>query len=172
MSEFVVVDTSVAVKWLLEEDDSDKAIALLQHWHDEGILPYAPYLMLFEVANVLHRRVAQSELEVEAAANLMQGLLSVGVEFYHPTGLHTRALELASRLGQGAVYDSHYLALAQILGLRVLDGRPEVLPGRERGGAERSLDRGVCRARIGWRVATSAPLFLPRRTRSYAKGQG
>ncbi len=115
MSGFVVVDASVAVKWALEEDDSDEATALVRFWNDEDIQPAAPYLMSFEVANVLHRRVAQGELEVEAAAELMQELLSVGVEFYHPPGLYTRALELASLIGQGAVYDARYLALAEIL---------------------------------------------------------
>ena len=29
---FVVVDASLAVKWLVEEDDSDKAHAVLQSW--------------------------------------------------------------------------------------------------------------------------------------------
>ena len=32
MSEFVVVDASLALKWLLEEDDSDQAQALLESW--------------------------------------------------------------------------------------------------------------------------------------------
>ena len=30
-------------------------------------------------------------------------------------GIHTRAIELAGDLGQGAAYDSHYLALAEFL---------------------------------------------------------
>ena len=32
----VVVDASLAVKWLVEEDDSDKAHAILQSWVDRG----------------------------------------------------------------------------------------------------------------------------------------
>ncbi|MCY4654885.1 MAG: type II toxin-antitoxin system VapC family toxin [Dehalococcoidia bacterium] len=115
VSEFIVVDASVAIKWLVEEDDSDQATALARFWDDEGTQLAAPYLMPFEVANALHRRVTRSELEVDGAAVLMQDLMSMGIEFYEPSGLHTRALELASLLGQGAVYDAHYLALAEIL---------------------------------------------------------
>ena len=116
MSGFVVVDTSLVVKWLIEEDDSDTANALLQYWENEGMTRVAPYLMLFEVANVLHRRVEVGELSVGQSARMMERLLGSRLELLHPTGLHTRALELASMLGQGAVYDSHYLALAEILG--------------------------------------------------------
>ena len=97
MSAFVVVDASVAFKWLVEEEDSDNATDLARFWDDEGFQPAAPYLMLFEVANVLHRRAMRGDLEVEAAVSLMQDLLSVGVEFYHPAGLHARVLESGNR---------------------------------------------------------------------------
>lgn len=116
MSEFVVVDASLAVKWLIEEDDSDKAHAILRSWNNQNIVRAAPYIMLFEVANVLHRRVVSGALSAGQSTFLMEQLLDAQLELHHPTGLHTRALELASLPGQGAVYDAHYLALAEILG--------------------------------------------------------
>ena len=116
MSEFVVVDASVAFKWLVEEENSDKATALTRLWDDEGTQLAAPSLMPFEVANTLHRRVVRGELTVEVAADLMQDLMSLGVALHEPPNLHRRALEMASRLQQGAVYDAHYLALAESLG--------------------------------------------------------
>ena len=57
MNGSVVVDASLAVKWLVEEDDSDKAHAALQSWVSQDITRIAPHLMPFEVANALHRRV-------------------------------------------------------------------------------------------------------------------
>ena len=60
----VVVDASLAVKWLVEEVDSDKAHAALQSWATQDITRIAPYLMPFEVANALHRRVLRGELTV------------------------------------------------------------------------------------------------------------
>ena len=116
MSEFVVVDASVAFKWLVEEENSDKATALTRLWDDEGTQLAAPHLMPFEVANALHRRVMRGDLAVEVATELMQDLLSLGVALHEMPNLHRRALELASRLKQGAVYDAHYLALAESLG--------------------------------------------------------
>ena len=115
MSEFVVVDASVAFKWLVEEENPDKATALTRLWDDEGTQLAAPSLMPFEVANALHRRVVRGDLEVEVAADLMQDLMSLGVALHGTPNLRRRALELANQLKQGAVYDAHYLALAESL---------------------------------------------------------
>ena len=116
MSEFVVVDASVAFKWLVEEENSDKATALARLCDDEGTRLATPPLMPFEVTNALHRRVARGELTVEVAAGLMQDLMSLGITIHTTPNLHSRALELARRLKQGAAYDAHYLALAESLG--------------------------------------------------------
>ena len=119
MSEFVVVDASLAFKWLVEEENSDRATALARLWDNEGSQLAAPPLMPFEVANALHRRVLRGELTVGVAADLMQDLMSLGVAFHATPNLHSRALELASQLKQGAAYDAHYLALAESLGCEV-----------------------------------------------------
>ena len=112
----VVVDASVAVKWLVEEIDSDKAHAALQDWDARGITRVAPYLLPFEVANALHRRVLRGELSVGDSTRLITKLLESSLELHQPPHLFGRALELASRLNQSAAYDAHYLALAETLG--------------------------------------------------------
>ena len=116
MSEFVVVDASLTVKWLVEEEDSDKAHAVLQSWVAQDVTRVAPNLMPFEVANALHRRVLRGELSVEDNARMIAQLLGSRLELHQTAGLHARALELASELQQGAVYDAHYLALAEEVG--------------------------------------------------------
>ena len=71
--------------------------------------------MPVEVANALHRRVVRAEMSVHDGVRLIEGLLSSGLELYETPHLHGRALELANRLNQGAVYDALYLALAENL---------------------------------------------------------
>lgn len=115
MSGRVVVDASLVVKWLVREPDSGAARSLARTWARDGITPAAPYLMPVEVSNALHRRVVRGELTVAAAARLLETLLASGIELLEPLRLHSRALELAGRLGQAAAYDSHYLALAETL---------------------------------------------------------
>ena len=115
MNSFVVVDASLAFKWLVEEEHSDRAHAILQSWESRDARMTAPHLMAVEVTNALHRRVVRGELTVEAATDLIVSLLSSRLELHETPNLHGRALELASQLRQGAVYDSHYLALAETL---------------------------------------------------------
>ena len=116
MNGLVVVDASVAVKWLIEEEDSDRAISLARVWANDGVQPVAPYLMPYEVSNALHRRVTAGEMAVDEAASLMDQLSSMDVELHHPRNLQGRALRLASQLGQRMAYDAHYLALADAVG--------------------------------------------------------
>ena len=110
-----VVDASLAVKWLVEEEDSEKAHALSSAWADSGIKVAAPHLMLAEVANALHRKVVGGEIELESATGILEDLGAHEIEFHNPPNIHAGALRLADRLDQGAVYDSIYLALAERL---------------------------------------------------------
>lgn len=113
---YVVVDASLAFKWLVEERDSAIAHAILRSWLSEDTVPAAPRLMPFEITNALHRRVMQGEFSVEEAAQLTESLLSPPLELHETPNLHRRALELAGQLRQGTAYDAHYLALAEALG--------------------------------------------------------
>ena len=115
MNGSVVVDASLAVKWLVEEDDSDKAHAALESWVAQDITRIAPHLMPFEVANALHRRVLRGELSIGDSTRMITRLLESRLELHQPPNLHVRALQLASQLRQGAAYDAHYLALAETL---------------------------------------------------------
>ena len=71
MSGFVVVDASLAFKWLVREEHTDKALAILREWHDEEVTPTAPHLLPFEISNALHKRVTRGELSVEGAVDLI-----------------------------------------------------------------------------------------------------
>ena len=58
MSDHVVVDASVAVKWLVAEVYSEEALTLVTSWVGAGVTPVAPYLMPAEVSNALHKRLS------------------------------------------------------------------------------------------------------------------
>lgn len=125
MNQFVVVDASLAVKWLVNETHTDQAFVLARRWVGSDTQPVAPYLMPVEVANALNKRISRRELSLESAVRLMGSLLVSGIQFREPVDLNVRALELAVQLEQSAVYDAHYLALAVTLdcGLWTADER-------------------------------------------------
>ena len=71
MSSVVVVDASLAVKWLVREIHSDKAYVLARAWVREEVFPMAPYLMPVEVANALYKRVIRKEISLQEATALL-----------------------------------------------------------------------------------------------------
>ncbi len=111
----VVVDASLAIKWLIEEADSPVAHRLSVGWEREGIAIVGPHLLPTEVANAIHRRVRRRDISVEEAIELEEHFLAIDIEFQWFPELHLRAIRIATLLAQGAAYDSHYLALAELL---------------------------------------------------------
>ena len=115
MTECVVVDASIAVKWLLPEPDSSKADDLLIMWEQSGARVASPHLLPVEVANAVYQRVRRDQISYQTAIRLLLGFLDTRIELFESATLHTRALEIAARLQQRAVYDAHYLALADLM---------------------------------------------------------
>jgi predicted nucleic acid-binding protein len=125
MSSLVCVDASLALKLVLGEDDSPRALALWRRWIDEGVTVVAPPLLAYEVTSVLRSKVYRGLLAAEAGDEAFREIHAQGIRYLAPEGLHARAWELAGRLDRPAAYDAHYLALAEILGCEfwTADGR-------------------------------------------------
>ncbi|MFM9420466.1 MULTISPECIES: type II toxin-antitoxin system VapC family toxin [Thermus] len=75
----------------------------------------APTLLPYEVANALHRYVLGGVLSGPQAEAFLRGALGLNIRLMGDKGLHLRALALSQALGLKAVYDAHYLALAEKL---------------------------------------------------------
>ncbi len=114
MKDTVVVDTSIAIKWVLYESDSPTAQALLAEWIDKGMEILAPALLAYEITNSLYQKVRRGEITLESARIAITKTLTTGLEFdfFQDETLSLRAIELAHRYSLPATYDSHYLALA------------------------------------------------------------
>lgn len=115
MSNYVVVDASLVVKWLLEEEDSQEARRLSERWSSTGIQPAAPRLLMYEFADILHLKVRTGQSTIDEARKAFAELIALEIKLIDMESIHARAIRLATQLSQGAVYDSHYLALAEHL---------------------------------------------------------
>jgi len=115
MSLIVCIDANLALKLVLDESDSDFARLLWEDWAKQQATLVAPVLWGYEVLSVIrnctHRGKHPSELEAQTVAALHQ----LPVQLLQPTGLFQRAWELAREFDRPAAYDSHYLALAEIV---------------------------------------------------------
>src|SRR5579885_2925801 len=111
----IVVDASVAAKWVLTEQHSDKAEALHDACARAGEPIVAPPLPI-EITNILRQRMRREGLPLADAVVLLQRFLAFPVTLAAPAQLHQDALILAETHNLPAVYDAHYIALAQALG--------------------------------------------------------
>ena len=111
----IVLDASVAAKWLLVEEDSDKAEALFRAWTAKRIGLLAPEILPAEVASALWKRVMRGLLPSGEALKLQREFSDLGLPL-HPLGeLVDATLGLASQF-RHSVYDGLYLALARETG--------------------------------------------------------
>ncbi len=108
----LVVDASAAAKWFLNEEDTEKALALREA-HVEGRLSLtAPDLIVYEVANALHYhpKVTSQELKesVKALLELELDLVPPSSEFCSRTADAARKLAIS-------IYDASYIALSDLV---------------------------------------------------------
>ncbi len=105
----LVVDASVAIKWVVEEPGSREALALLK------ARLRAPDLLIPECANILWKKARRGEL-TEAEARLAARLLErADVDLVPMRRLLEPATKLSIELDHPA-YDCLYLVLAEVGG--------------------------------------------------------
>jgi len=106
----VVLDASLVLAWLLPDESSDEARALIHRGVRERIR--APSLLLLEVANALRTAERRGRLRPVARRDLLDDFLSLPIALEPvSSGAVLRADELASRHSL-TVYDASYLELA------------------------------------------------------------
>lgn len=134
----LVVDASVAVKWLVVEEHSADARGLLD---DEEL--HAPRLLVSEVANAVWRKVRLDQVDRGAAGQLLATVSDMPIRWHADETICADAIRLAIAHDR-PVYDLMYLALAQRLGVRVVTADQRLvnaLAGTDLGGLVMALKR-------------------------------
>ena len=118
----ICVDASLAAKWIFpEEPFSAQAEALYQDTIGGAKRVVAPPLLPIEVTNIIRQRMRRGKAPEESLLSLPRAqealdlFQAFSVELIMPSELHQKALQLAATHDLSAVYDAHYVALAQLL---------------------------------------------------------
>jgi predicted nucleic acid-binding protein len=101
----IVVDTSVVVKWAVEEDGAEAARQFVNRQ------PAAPDLLIVEMGHVLTKKVRRRELDRIDAAIAFEQLPRL-LEITSSRPLERRAFELSLSLHH-SIFDCYFLALAE-----------------------------------------------------------
>ena len=107
-----VLDSSVALKWVLPEADSGKAIRLRDEYKNAIHELIAPDIFTPEIANGLASAERQGRIKAGEAASLLLDIVRQTPVIHSSSQLLIRAIEVAVSTRQ-AVYDCIYLALAE-----------------------------------------------------------
>ena len=116
MPDRVCADANIVLKLVLPEEDSHLALALWQHWKRSGAVVVVPGIYLVEGPSIVRQWVHRGWLTEAEGEEAYLNFLAQPVEVTEPEGFLGRAWEFARRFHQPQVYDSTYLALADLRG--------------------------------------------------------
>ena len=114
-----VADSSVALKWVLPEPDSGKAIRLRDDYRNGIHELLAPDIFPSEIANGLASAERQKRIRTGESAIFLNDILSAAPALHPSPPLLIRAMEISISTKQ-AVYDCLYLALAEAQGCELV----------------------------------------------------
>jgi len=111
----IVIDASVAIKLIVVENDSRIAIDLFEEWGNQNKLIIAPALFIYEITNTLLKKARRGTMTIAEVKVAASAILETGIEIYWPIDpdLPVNSLDLAYTHNLPAIYDAHYLALAE-----------------------------------------------------------
>lgn len=133
----LVIDASIAVKWVVEEDGTAAALSLRRQAR-----LIAPDLLIAECANVFWKKVRRNELskdEALLAARLLQG---ADIELLPTRSLLEAAARIAIDLDHPA-YDCLYIALAAENDCRFVTADERLLRKLGRSGSDAFRERVI-----------------------------
>lgn len=117
----LVIDASVAVKWVVEEEGTREALELLRK-----AKLIAPDLLAAECANILWKKARRGELSTDEAVLAAKVLQRADLEFLPTRPLLEMATRLAIELDHPA-YDCVYLAVALAKGCKLVTAGEHLL---------------------------------------------
>lgn len=108
-SSTVCVDANIVIQRVV----SNAAKDVWETWAGSGVRLIAPTLLYYEVTNGLYRYLKAGIFSLETVEKTLRAAMALPIELVDEPDLHQRAKDLAAKYNLPAVYDAHYLAVAE-----------------------------------------------------------
>src|SRR5688572_1359356 len=110
----VVVDASIAVKWLVPEPGSDWAIQRRESWREQDLFPCAPDFLLVELHNIIWKKARRGQIQPTDPVIGLVPTFGLNLNWWPAQSLLSTAF-LRAIQHDITIYDALYVALAQHL---------------------------------------------------------
>jgi len=115
-----VVDASVATRFLLVEELSDKADWLLQKFHDDAVELKAPRLVIYEVGNALWKAAKQKVIDAHEASRKFSQFIKLKLDCVELDEQESLAALTWAMKNDTTYYDSVYVKASEKMGAILL----------------------------------------------------
>jgi predicted nucleic acid-binding protein len=119
----IVVDASLAVKWVVDEVYTAQAQELFADVTNNSEIVYAPPHFTGETINAIYQKFRSTDekkhISEEQLASAVDTFLAFPVRVMTPDNLYSKAVEFAKAYKLVTIYDGVYVVLAEILGLEL-----------------------------------------------------
>lgn len=107
-----ILDASVVVKWFVEEEGNEIALAIREKFWKKDIDIIVPDLLLYEISNALKHNPKFNEKDVKDA---VESLINMGIRILIPSlDIFKKAIDIAFSY-EITLYDAYYVALSDEL---------------------------------------------------------
>ena len=114
------VDASFVVAFLVPSQGSDEVLAAWSAYAQTKDEFIAPSFLNAETVSAIRRLASRGLLSDNEGRAIVADFLALDIPTPSPPGLYLHAYELATRYGHSKVYDTCYLALADLLSCELL----------------------------------------------------
>lgn len=114
MSRVIIIDASVAAKWLLDDEESVYANKIKNEFLDNKVSIQVPIVIYSEVNNLLKSAILSQRINFLKALKVYQSFLDLDFTTFYSKELFVSTLNIALNLGISS-YDASYVALVEYL---------------------------------------------------------